>query len=125
MPQGVNLDRATGNVSGTPTAAGSFGVTVSDAKGASKEQGLQISVGQAAAPPPPSPPPAQPPAADHASTIESSERGRRNAFLEPAESWQVFEGLPQPLRTAIVDKLAMKTARLDAMVRQARFLGAE
>jgi hypothetical protein len=63
MPQGVNMDRGTGNVSGTPTATGnfSFGVTVSDAKGASKEQGLQIIVGQAAAPPPPSPPPASPP----------------------------------------------------------------
>lgn len=63
MPQGVNLDSATGKVSGTPAAAGSFnfGVTVSDAKGASQQKGLQISVGQAAAPPPPSPPPAQPP----------------------------------------------------------------
>ena len=63
MPQGVNLDRTSGNVSGKPTATGSFnfGVTVSDAKGASQEKGLQISVGQAAAPPPPSPPPAQPP----------------------------------------------------------------
>jgi len=36
-----------------------------------------------------------------------------------------FEGLPQPLRTAIADKVAMKTARLDAMVWQARFFGAE
>ena len=55
MPQGVNLDRTTGTVSGTPTVTGSFsfGVTVSDAKGASQEKGLQISVGQAAAPPPP------------------------------------------------------------------------
>jgi hypothetical protein len=36
-----------------------------------------------------------------------------------------FEELPQPLSTTIADKLAMNTARLDAMIRQARFFGAE
>ncbi len=68
LPQGVSLDRGTGKVSGTPTGAGSFnfGVTVSDASGTSKDQALQITVGQAAAqappapPAPPSPPPASP-----------------------------------------------------------------
>jgi hypothetical protein len=63
MPEGVNLNQSTGTVAGTPTATGSFnfGVTVSDAEGASKEQSLQITVGQAAAPPPTQPPPAEPP----------------------------------------------------------------
>ena len=67
MPGGVSLDNSSGNVTGTPTAAGSFsfGVSVSDASGASKQQPLQIAVGQAAvapAPPPapPSPPPSSP-----------------------------------------------------------------
>lgn len=62
MPAGVNLNQATGTVAGTPTATGSFnfGVTVSDTKGASKQQGLQITVAQVAAPPPTTPPPAEP-----------------------------------------------------------------
>src|ERR1700752_3504387 len=36
MPQGVNLDQTTGNVTGTPTAPGNykFGITATDAKGA-------------------------------------------------------------------------------------------
>ena len=66
MPQGINLNQQSGSVSGTPTAAGSFnfGVTVSDAKGASKQQGMQIAVAQAAAAPAPAPPaPAPPPPA--------------------------------------------------------------
>ena len=51
MPQGMNLNQGTGNVTGTPTVAGSFSfaVTASDAKGASTQQGLQIAVSQAAA----------------------------------------------------------------------------
>src|SRR5215471_16022832 len=66
MPQGVNLDATSGNVSGTPSGTGNFnfGVTVSDSKGDSKQQPLQINVAQSAAPsspPPPSPPPANPP----------------------------------------------------------------
>lgn len=66
MPQGVNLDQGTGSVTGTPTTAGnfSFGITVSDAKGASAQKGMQIAVAQAAAapaPPSPTPPPPTPP----------------------------------------------------------------
>jgi hypothetical protein len=58
MPGGVSLDNSTGNVAGTPTASGnfSFGVSVTDASGASEQQPLQIAVAQAAAAPPPAPP---------------------------------------------------------------------
>jgi len=63
MPQGVNLDSASGSVSGTPSAAGSFNfaVSVSDASGNSKEQSLQIAVANAAPPPAPAPAPTNPP----------------------------------------------------------------
>ena len=64
MPQGVNLDHTSGNVSGTPSASGnfSFGVSVSDANGNSKEQSLKIAVAsQPAAPAPTNPPPSSPP----------------------------------------------------------------
>ena len=63
MPGGVSLDNSTGKVTGTPTAAGNFnfGVSVSDASGASTQQPLQIAVAQAAAAPAPTPPPPSPP----------------------------------------------------------------
>jgi len=100
MPQGVNLDRGTGNVSGTPTAAGSFSfsVAVSDAKGASKEQGLQITVGQAAAAAPTSPPPASPPPPSTpppSSPPSSNNGGNSFSNLQKAGGWgQYGQGPP-------------------------------
>src|ERR1700730_6626111 len=66
LPQGVALADNTGTISGNPTASGNFkfGVSVSDSKGASKEQSLVVTVESAAAatsPAPTSPPPATPP----------------------------------------------------------------
>ena len=66
MPQGVSLADSTGTISGTPTTSGnfSFGVSVSDSKGASKDQSLVVTVANAttaSTPAPTSPPPATPP----------------------------------------------------------------
>ena len=46
LPTGMSLNNETGNISGTPTSAAifNFGVSVSDAKGLSKQQPLQIVV---------------------------------------------------------------------------------
>lgn len=46
MPSGVGLNQTSGNISGTPTASGSFNfsVSVTDAEGNSSQKGLQISV---------------------------------------------------------------------------------
>jgi hypothetical protein len=46
LPTGMSLNDETGNISGTPTSAATFnfGVSVSDAKGLSKQQPLQIVV---------------------------------------------------------------------------------
>jgi len=51
LPQGILLTDNTGAISGTPTASGnfSFAMSVSDSKGISKQQPLQISVSSAAA----------------------------------------------------------------------------
>ena len=99
MPQGVNLDQGSGNVTGTPSATGTFhfGVTVSDSKGASKQQGLQISVGQAAPPPPPSPPPGTPPPPSNPppSNPPSSNNGNSFSNLQSAAGWgQYGQGPP-------------------------------
>jgi hypothetical protein len=66
LPQGVSLADKTGTISGTPTASGnfSFGVSVSDSKGASKDKSLVVTVANASTPSTPaptSPPPATPP----------------------------------------------------------------
>jgi hypothetical protein len=52
LPTGVQLGAASGTVSGTPSVAGNFrfAVSVSDAKGASKQQSLQITVASAPIP---------------------------------------------------------------------------
>ena len=99
MPQGVNLDEASGNVAGTPSAAGAFnfGVTVSDSKGAAKAQALLINVGQPAAPPPPPPPPANPtPANPPASNpAPSNNSGNQFSNLQSAGGWgQYGQGPP-------------------------------
>jgi hypothetical protein len=68
LPQGVHIDNNKGIISGTPTASGSFtfGISVSDSKGASVDKSLQLTVASSTAasspaPPPPAPPPSSPP----------------------------------------------------------------
>ena len=58
LPQGVTLADSTGAVSGTPTTSGnfSFAVSVSDSKGLTKEQGLQVTVAAATSGGSPAPP---------------------------------------------------------------------
>jgi hypothetical protein len=92
MPDGVSLNSSTGTVAGTPTATGSFtfGVTVSDAKGVSKQQGLQISVGQAAAPPPTQPPPADPPPSTPPPPSDPPPSGDSFSNLQNASGWGQF-----------------------------------
>jgi Putative Ig domain len=71
FPQGVQLADNTGVVSGTPSASGSFSfsVSVSDARGASKQQALQVTVASAPTTnPPPSNPPTDAPAAQSSGT---------------------------------------------------------
>jgi hypothetical protein len=91
MPQGVNLDDS-GSISGTPTAAGNynFAVTVSDAKGASSQQGIQIAVAQAALPPPPEPPPASPPPPSTPPPSGSPPSGDSYSNLQNADGWGQF-----------------------------------
>ncbi len=65
LPGGLTLGSASGTVSGTPAAAGSFNfaVAVSDASGLTKQQSLQIAVASApVTTPAPVPPPAPAPA---------------------------------------------------------------
>jgi hypothetical protein len=98
MPHGVNLDPGSGSVTGTPSVAGTFkfGVTVSDSKGASKQQGLQINVGQAGSPPPASPPPGNPtPSTPPTSGSPSSNNGSAFSNLQAAGGWgQYGQGPP-------------------------------
>ncbi len=58
LPQGVGLGGSSGTISGTPSASGnfSFALSVSDSKGLSKQQPLQIAVSNSPAPPAPAPP---------------------------------------------------------------------
>ena len=101
LPQGVNLEKSTGNISGTPSAAGTFkfNVSVSDAKGNSRQSPLQINVQQAAStnnpapnPPPPSnPPPTNPPAPAPA----PSSSGNQLSNLQSSGGWgQYGQGPP-------------------------------
>jgi len=62
LPQGVLLAANSGAISGTPSASGtfSFALSVSDSKGLSKQQPLQITVSNSPAPPAPAPPPTPP-----------------------------------------------------------------
>jgi hypothetical protein len=68
LPQGVQLADNSGVVSGTPATSGnfSFAVSVSDTKGASKQQTLQMTVANAAAPAPTPNPPTNSPAGQSA-----------------------------------------------------------
>ena len=52
LPAGVSLASNTGAITGTPTASGNFGfsLAVSDSKGVSAQQGLQISVSNSSSP---------------------------------------------------------------------------
>jgi len=109
MPQGVNLDHASGVVSGTPNASGNFnfGVSVSDVNGNSNEKSLQIAVASQAAasapaptnPPPSSPPPSNPPPSNPAPSIPqpSNDSSGGNAFsnLQASGGWaQYGQGPP-------------------------------
>jgi hypothetical protein len=57
LPQGVLLSDNSGTISGTPSASGSFSfaISVSDAKGLSKQQSLQMTVSNNSTPAPPTP----------------------------------------------------------------------
>jgi len=98
MPEGVNLDQTTGNVTGTPTAAGNykFGITVSDAKGASAQQGVQIVVAQGSATAPPTqPPPASPPPPSTPPSADPPPSGNSFSNLQSAAGWgQYGQGPP-------------------------------
>ena len=81
MPQGMNLDQTTGSVTGTPSAAGNFnfGITVSDATGASAQVTMQIVVAQSSA----SPPPTQPPPSSPTKTIFGLRGLTQTMWLSP------------------------------------------
>jgi hypothetical protein len=98
MPQGVNLDQTTGNVAGTPTSAGNFkfGVTASDATGASAQQSMQIVVAQGSAPAPPTqPPPSSPTPPSTPASPSSPPSGNTFSNLQNAGGWgQYGQGPP-------------------------------
>ena len=100
MPQGMNLDQTTGSVTGTPSAAGNFnfGITVSDATGASAQAAMQIVVAQSSAPPAPTQPtPSSPTPSTPPSTQPSSPTASGNTFseLQRAAGWgQYGQGPP-------------------------------
>jgi hypothetical protein len=98
LPQGVHIDDSTGIVSGTPTASGnfSFGISVSDSKGASAEKSLQLTVANATAAsspappaPPSSPPPPPPPPAPPAPTNSGSGAGSFSS-LQNSSGWSQY-----------------------------------
>jgi len=106
MPQGVNLDHASGVVTGTPNASGnySFGVFVSDVSGNSKEKSLQITVASQTAsaptdPPPSSPPPSTPPPSNPQPSTpqpsDNSSNGKAFSNLQASGGWaQYGQGPP-------------------------------
>jgi len=98
MPGGVNLDPTTGSVTGTPTAAGNykFGLTVSDAKGASAQLAMQIVVAQGSVPAPPTqPPPASPPPPSTPPSADPPTSGNSFSNLQSAGGWgQYGQGPP-------------------------------
>src|SRR5579864_6758290 len=99
MPQGVSLDKGNGNVSGTPSASGtfSFTVSVSDAKGDSKQTALQINVQQTAAstPAPTQPPPSNPPPTTPPPSNPPTNNGNQLSNLQASGGWgQYGQGPP-------------------------------
>ena len=96
LPQGVNLNASSGNVSGTPSGPGNFnfGVTVSDSKGDSKQQSLEINVAQppTPTPPPPSPPPSNPPPSSPppSSPPPSGSNGNQLSNLQRSGGWSQY-----------------------------------
>lgn len=105
LPQGVNLDHANGSVSGTPSAAGnfSFNVSVADATGSYKQQGLQINVTQQAAtaqpapssPPPSTPPPSNPPASNPPASSPAPSSGSSGSSGNALSNLQASGGWAQ------------------------------
>src|SRR5215472_7115646 len=98
MPQGVNLDEGSGNVSGTPSAAGtfSFSVTVSDANGDAEQDPLQINIAQGSSTNPTSPTPA-PPSSPQPTNPPSGSPPSGNSFtnLQRSGGWaQYGQGPP-------------------------------
>jgi hypothetical protein len=96
LPAGVVLGGSTGTISGTPTASGSFSfeVSVTDSKGDSKEQGLQMTVASAAAanPPSPSPPSPNPPTTNPT----SQSTGNTFSHVQGSGGWSQFgQGPPK------------------------------
>jgi hypothetical protein len=99
LPAGVSLAGSTGTISGTPTASGSFSFSISvvDAKGDSKEQGLRMTVAAAAAPPTSNPPASNPPASNPpASNPPAQSSGTTFSNVQKSGGWGQFgQGPPK------------------------------
>ncbi len=91
LPQGLSLADATGTISGTPTASGSFNfsVSVSDSTGASKEQTLAVNVANAPTAPT-SPTPTSP-----------GSGGTSLSNLQSSSGWGKYGQGPRTLLTAL------------------------